>query len=80
MLTRVNLEHILKACHKIADHSMINQKSEKVDVFLVIAAMCTEINTALRINMYNPLSSSALPTGFLTTASSHSPSMASGTP
>lgn len=45
------LYQILKAAHKIADHSIINQKTKKVDVFLVVAALCTAINGALRINM-----------------------------
>ncbi|EPE26800.1 chromate transporter [Glarea lozoyensis ATCC 20868] len=43
---------ILKAVHKIADHSVIKQKSKKVDPFLVIAALCTAINIALRINIF----------------------------
>jgi hypothetical protein len=43
---------ILKAVHKIADHSLIGQKTKKIDVFLVIAAICTAVNSALRINMY----------------------------
>jgi chromate transport protein ChrA len=42
---------ILRATHKIADHSVMNQKTRKVDPFLVIAAICTAINGALRINM-----------------------------
>ncbi len=29
----------------------MNQKTKKIDVFLVIAALCTAINGALRINM-----------------------------
>jgi len=45
------LHQILKAAHKIADHSVINKKTKKVDVFLVIAALCTTIDGALRINM-----------------------------
>lgn len=43
---------ILKAVHKIADHSIINQKTKKIDVFLIIAALCTAVNGALRINMW----------------------------
>ncbi|KAH8674413.1 chromate transporter [Tricladium varicosporioides] len=43
---------ILKAVHKIADHSVVNQKTKKIDVFLVIAALCTAINVALRINIF----------------------------
>jgi hypothetical protein len=43
---------ILKAVHKIADHSVVSQKTKKIDVFLVIAAICTAVNGALRINMY----------------------------
>lgn len=45
---------ILKAVHKIADHSIINTKTKKLDVFLVIAALCTAVNIALRINMHVP--------------------------
>ncbi|KAH8672051.1 chromate transporter [Tricladium varicosporioides] len=43
---------ILKAAHKIADHSVINHNTKKMDVFLIIAALCTAINTALRINIF----------------------------
>ncbi|KAL5319455.1 hypothetical protein ACEPPN_012509 [Leptodophora sp. 'Broadleaf-Isolate-01'] len=46
---------ILKAVHRIADHSLINPKTKKVDVFLVIAALCTAVNSALRINMQVPI-------------------------
>lgn len=42
---------ILRATHKIADHSVMNQRTRKVDSFLVIAAICTAINGALRINI-----------------------------
>jgi hypothetical protein len=44
---------ILKATHKIADHSVVNQTSKKVDPFLIIAAICTAINTTLHMNMYD---------------------------
>ncbi|PQE13870.1 chromate transporter protein [Rutstroemia sp. NJR-2017a BBW] len=43
---------ILKATHKIADHSVLNAQTKKVDVFLVLAALCTAINNALRINIF----------------------------
>ncbi|KAH6668735.1 chromate transporter [Halenospora varia] len=43
---------ILKAAHKIADHSVINHNTKKIDIFLVIAALCTAINGALRINIF----------------------------
>jgi hypothetical protein len=42
---------ILKATHKIADHSVISHTTKKMDPFLVIAAICTAINGALHINM-----------------------------
>jgi hypothetical protein len=42
---------IFKAAHKIADHSVIKHSTKKVDPFLVIAAICTAINTTLRLNM-----------------------------
>jgi hypothetical protein len=42
---------ILRATHKIADHSVRRSGSKKVDPFLVIAAFCTAVNGALRINM-----------------------------
>jgi putative chromate ion transporter len=45
---------ILRATHKIADHSVRRHDSKKVDPFLIIAAVCTAINSALRINMYAP--------------------------
>jgi chromate transport protein ChrA len=42
---------ILKATHKIADHSVISHTTKKIDAFLIIAAICTAINGALHINM-----------------------------
>ncbi|KAK3681379.1 chromate transporter [Podospora appendiculata] len=43
---------ILRATHKIADHSVRKHNSSKIDPFLVIAAVCTAINMALRINIF----------------------------
>ncbi|KAI9652205.1 MAG: hypothetical protein M1829_001814 [Trizodia sp. TS-e1964] len=43
---------ILRATHKIADHSVINHQTRKVDPFLVLAAICTAVNGALRINIF----------------------------
>ncbi|KAF2623818.1 chromate transporter [Macroventuria anomochaeta] len=43
---------IFKATHKIADHSIINQGTKKVDPFLVMAAICTAINSALHLNIF----------------------------
>lgn len=48
MLTGIQ---ILRAVHKIADHSVVKPRTKKVDPFLVIAMVCTMINSALRINM-----------------------------
>jgi hypothetical protein len=45
------MKQILRATHKIADHSVLNARTKKVDVFLVVAALCTAVNNALRINM-----------------------------
>jgi chromate transport protein ChrA len=42
---------ILRATHKLADHSIRRAGSNKVDPFLIIAGLCTAINSALRINM-----------------------------
>ncbi|KAH7146697.1 hypothetical protein B0J13DRAFT_442366, partial [Dactylonectria estremocensis] len=42
---------ILRATHKIAEHSVRNHNNRRPDPFLIIAAVCTAINTALRINM-----------------------------
>jgi hypothetical protein len=42
---------MFKATHKIAEHSVIKHSTKKVDPFLVIAAICTAINSALRLNM-----------------------------
>ena len=42
---------ILRATHKIADHAVRRQGTMRVDPFLVIIAICTAINGALRINM-----------------------------
>ncbi|KXJ96205.1 chromate transporter [Microdochium bolleyi] len=43
---------ILRATHKIADHSVRKHNSKEIDPFLVIAAICTAINGALRINIF----------------------------
>ncbi|KAJ9145203.1 Chromate transport protein [Coniochaeta hoffmannii] len=43
---------ILRATHKIADHSVRKHDSNKIDPFLVIAAVCTATNMALRINIF----------------------------
>ncbi|OAQ58676.2 chromate transport protein [Pochonia chlamydosporia 170] len=43
---------ILRATHKIADHSVRKHDTKKIDPFLVIAAICTAINGALRINIF----------------------------
>lgn len=47
----LTLWQIFKATHKIADHSVVKHGTKKVDPFLVVAAICTAINSALRINM-----------------------------
>lgn len=46
-----DLRQMFKATHKIADHSVIKQSTKKVDPFLIIAAICTAINSTLRLNM-----------------------------
>ncbi|KAH8656301.1 chromate transporter-domain-containing protein [Ilyonectria robusta] len=46
---------ILRATHKIADHSVRKHNSQKVDPFLIMAAVCTAINGALRINIFMSL-------------------------
>ncbi|KAG0634719.1 chromate transporter-domain-containing protein [Tuber brumale] len=43
---------ILRAAHKIADHSVIDPATKKVNPYLIIAALCTSLNTALRINIF----------------------------
>ncbi|KAF2188551.1 chromate transporter [Zopfia rhizophila CBS 207.26] len=43
---------IFKATHKIADHSVIKHGTKKVDPFLLIAAICTALNSALRLNIF----------------------------
>ncbi|KAI9775417.1 MAG: hypothetical protein M1839_001112 [Geoglossum umbratile] len=43
---------ILRATHKIADHSMINQSTHKVNPYLILAALFTAMNSALRINIF----------------------------
>ncbi|OXV05940.1 hypothetical protein Egran_06293 [Elaphomyces granulatus] len=43
---------MFKATHKIADHSVIKQATKKVDPFLVTAAVCTAINSTLRLNIF----------------------------
>ncbi|KAF2477485.1 chromate transporter [Lindgomyces ingoldianus] len=42
---------IFRATHKIADHSLHKPESKKTDPFLVIIAICTMINSALRLNI-----------------------------
>ncbi|KAK4112655.1 chromate transporter [Canariomyces notabilis] len=43
---------ILRATHKIAEHSVRRHDTKKIDPFLVIAAVCTAINCALRLNIF----------------------------
>ncbi|KAK6508106.1 hypothetical protein TWF506_010211 [Arthrobotrys conoides] len=43
---------IFRATHKIADHSVRKHGAKKVDPFLVIAALCTAVNSTLRINIF----------------------------
>ncbi|KAJ5176702.1 uncharacterized protein N7482_002579 [Penicillium canariense] len=43
---------ILRATHKIADHSVFNHNTRKIDPYLVIAGLCTALNSALRINIF----------------------------
>ncbi|KAK0741592.1 chromate transporter [Apiosordaria backusii] len=43
---------ILRATHKIADHSVRKHDTKKTDPFLIMAAICTAINMALRINIF----------------------------
>ncbi|KAH1544850.1 hypothetical protein KXV70_004886 [Aspergillus fumigatus] len=43
---------ILRAAHKIADHSVVDPVSRRTSPFLVIAALCTVLNSALRINIF----------------------------
>src|SRR4030095_5424172 len=44
-------QKILRATHKIAEHSVIKHSTNKVDPFLILAAILTFLNCALRINM-----------------------------
>lgn len=46
------VQQILRATHKIAEHSLVKHSTKKVDPFLVLAAILTFFNCALRINMY----------------------------
>ncbi|KAH7025088.1 chromate transporter-domain-containing protein [Microdochium trichocladiopsis] len=43
---------VLRATHKIAEHSVRKHDTAKVDPFLVLFAICTAINGALRINIF----------------------------
>ncbi|KUL89796.1 hypothetical protein ZTR_00460 [Talaromyces verruculosus] len=43
---------ILRATHKIADHSVVDYSTRKINPYLVIAALCTALNSALRINIF----------------------------
>ncbi|KAG7294510.1 hypothetical protein NEMBOFW57_004585 [Staphylotrichum longicolle] len=43
---------ILRATHKIAEHSVRKHDTKKVDPFLIVAAVCTAINCALRLNIF----------------------------
>lgn len=42
---------ILRATHKIADHSVVDRGTRQLNPYLVLAALCTALNGALRINM-----------------------------
>lgn len=46
---------ILRATHKIADHSVVDHITHKINPYLIIAALCTALNSALRINMYESI-------------------------
>jgi chromate transport protein ChrA len=46
-----NKTQVFRATHKIADHSVVKQGTKKVDPFLIIAAICTAVNSALHLNM-----------------------------
>ncbi|KAM7215265.1 Chromate transporter domain containing protein [Rhypophila decipiens] len=43
---------ILRAGNKIAEHSVRKHDTKRIDPFLVIAAVCTAINCALRLNIF----------------------------
>ncbi|KAJ6141685.1 hypothetical protein N7497_010784 [Penicillium chrysogenum] len=43
---------ILRATHKIADHSVVDHHTRKTNPYLVIAGLCTALNSALRINIF----------------------------
>ncbi|KIW13672.1 hypothetical protein PV08_08863 [Exophiala spinifera] len=43
---------ILRATHKIAEHSVIKHTTNKVDPLLILAAILTFLNCALRINIF----------------------------
>ncbi|KAH0557108.1 hypothetical protein GP486_005103 [Trichoglossum hirsutum] len=43
---------ILRATHKIADHSIIDHTTHKVNPYLVLVALFTGLNGALRINIF----------------------------
>jgi Chromate transporter len=51
-LLDADISQILRATHKIAEHSVVRQGSRKLDPFLVLAAILTFVNCAMRINMY----------------------------
>ncbi|EFY87690.1 chromate transport protein, putative [Metarhizium acridum CQMa 102] len=51
MSNHLALVQISRATHKIADHPVRKHDTKKIDPFLVIAAICTAVNGALRINM-----------------------------
>ncbi|GLI74836.1 hypothetical protein PoHVEF18_003084 [Penicillium ochrochloron] len=43
---------ILRATHKIADHSVVDHNTQRTNPYLVIAGLCTALNSALRINIF----------------------------
>jgi chromate transport protein ChrA len=51
-LLDADVSQILRATHKIAEHSIVRKDSRKLDPFLVLAAILTFVNCAMRINMY----------------------------
>jgi chromate transport protein ChrA len=54
MVNIFGLSHlqILRATHKIAEHTFVSNETKKINPVLFLAALLTAMNTALRINWY----------------------------
>ena len=53
---KIRYGQILRATHKIAEHALVSHETKKPSVWLVLFALFTVLNSALRINWYRAAS------------------------